>query len=66
MSPPFDQLDFLYTPSRDVAADARWFTEVLGGRPSRSTRWRDPARPTISSAVSTFEFFPAAFSFALL
>jgi hypothetical protein len=32
MSPPFDQLDFLYTPSGDVAADARWFTEVLGGR----------------------------------
>jgi hypothetical protein len=29
---PFDQLDFLYTPSADVAADARWFTEVLGGR----------------------------------
>ena len=32
MSSPFDQLDFLYTPSGDVAADARWFTEVLGGR----------------------------------
>ena len=32
MSPPFDQLDFLYTPSGDVAADVRWFTEVLGGR----------------------------------
>ena len=32
MSPPFDRLDFLYTPSGDVAADARWFTEVLGGR----------------------------------
>ena len=32
MSPPFEQLDFLYTPSGDVAADARWFTEVLGGR----------------------------------
>jgi hypothetical protein len=23
-------LDFLYTPSADVAADVRWFTEVLG------------------------------------
>ncbi|MEA2533668.1 MAG: hypothetical protein QOJ93_1479, partial [Actinomycetota bacterium] len=32
MSPPFEQLDFLYAPSGDVAADARWFTEVLGGR----------------------------------
>ena len=32
MSPPFGQLDFLYTPSGDVAADVRWFTEVLGGR----------------------------------
>ena len=26
------QLDFLYTPSRDVAADAAWFVEALGGR----------------------------------
>ena len=30
--PPFEQLDFLYTPSRDVAADLAYFTEVLGGR----------------------------------
>jgi len=29
---PFLQLDYLYTPSADVAADARYFTEVLGGR----------------------------------
>ncbi len=29
---PFAQLDYLYTPSRDVAADAKMFTEVLGGR----------------------------------
>ena len=28
----FLQLDYLYTPSKDVAADARFFTEVLGGR----------------------------------
>ena len=28
----FEQLDFLYIPSSDVAADARYFTEVLGGR----------------------------------
>jgi hypothetical protein len=27
----FRALDFLYTPSRDVPADARYFTEVLGG-----------------------------------
>ena len=29
---PFAQLDFLYTPSGDVAADVRYFTEVMGGR----------------------------------
>jgi hypothetical protein len=29
---PFLELDYLYTPSQDVAADARYFTEVLGGR----------------------------------
>lgn len=31
-SSPFDRLDFLYTPSTDVAADLEYFTEVLGGR----------------------------------
>jgi predicted enzyme related to lactoylglutathione lyase len=31
-TPPFEQLDFLYTPSRDVPADLAYFTEVLGGR----------------------------------
>jgi hypothetical protein len=30
--PPFERLDFLYTPSRDVASDLAYFTEVLGGR----------------------------------
>lgn len=29
---PFDQLDFLYTPSDDVARDMAYFTEVLGGQ----------------------------------
>ena len=29
---PFEQLDYLYTPSRDVAADMRFFIDVLGGR----------------------------------
>lgn len=29
---PFESLDFVYTPSRDVAADVRHFTEALGGR----------------------------------
>jgi hypothetical protein len=29
---PFQQLDFVYTPSRDVAADLAYFTQVLGGR----------------------------------
>jgi hypothetical protein len=29
---PFQQLDFLYTPSRDVATDLVYFTKVLGGR----------------------------------
>jgi hypothetical protein len=28
----FEQLDFLYTPSSDVAVDMAYFTEVLGGR----------------------------------
>ena len=28
---PFEQLDFLYIPSADVAADARYFADVLGG-----------------------------------
>ncbi len=27
-----EHLDYLYMPSRDVAADAAYFTEVLGGR----------------------------------
>lgn len=31
-SPRFEQLDFLYTPSTDVAGDAAWFCDVLGGR----------------------------------
>ena len=30
---PFLQLDFLYMPSSDVAADMAYFTSVLGGRP---------------------------------
>jgi len=29
---PFSQLDYLYIPSTNVAADAKYFTEVLGGR----------------------------------
>ncbi len=28
----FESLDYLYTPSRDVADDVRYFTEVLGAR----------------------------------
>lgn len=28
---PFEQLDFIYTPSADVARDMRYFVEVLGG-----------------------------------
>lgn len=27
-----EQLDFIYTPSDDVASDVRYFTDVLGGR----------------------------------
>jgi hypothetical protein len=27
-----ESLDYLYMPSRDVAADMRWFVDVLGGR----------------------------------
>lgn len=29
---PFQQLDFVYTPSRELVADLEYFTEVLGGR----------------------------------
>ena len=29
---PFDRLDFLYVPSRDVAGDLAYFRDVLGGR----------------------------------
>jgi hypothetical protein len=29
---PFEQLDFLYVPSRDVVGDLAFFSEVLGGR----------------------------------
>jgi hypothetical protein len=29
---PFGPLDFVYTPSQDVVADATYFTDVLGGR----------------------------------
>ncbi|MHB8587362.1 MAG: VOC family protein [Candidatus Dormibacteraceae bacterium] len=29
---PFEQLDYLYTPSGDVVADLRYFVDVLGGR----------------------------------
>jgi hypothetical protein len=28
----FQQLDYLYVPSRDVAADVAYFTDVLGAR----------------------------------
>ena len=28
----FESLDYLYTPSADVAADMRWFADKLGGR----------------------------------
>ena len=28
----FEQLDFIYMPSRDVLADLRYFTEVLGAQ----------------------------------
>lgn len=31
-APPFDRLDFLYTPSGHVARDLKYFVEVLGGR----------------------------------
>jgi hypothetical protein len=31
-APPFERLDFPYTPSTDVPRDLRYFTEVLGGR----------------------------------
>ncbi len=30
--PTFEGLDYVYMPSRDVAADTAYFTDVLGGR----------------------------------
>src|SRR4051794_29345709 len=33
MTAVFERLDFLYVPSRDVAADLRWFTSALGAEP---------------------------------
>jgi len=32
LSVPFEQLDYVYTPSSDVAADARRLVDQLGGR----------------------------------
>ena len=29
---PFEGLDFIYMPSRDVAADSAYFVDILGGR----------------------------------
>jgi hypothetical protein len=29
---PFERLDYVYMPSRDVAADLAWFRDILGGR----------------------------------
>ena len=31
-APPFEALDFVYHPSRDVKRDLTYFTDVLGGR----------------------------------
>jgi hypothetical protein len=28
----FDSLDYIYMPSRDVAADMKWFVEILGAK----------------------------------
>lgn len=32
LTPPFESLDFVYTPSSDVPADLEYFTKILGGR----------------------------------
>ena len=32
MALPFEQLDFVYMPTRDPSADMEYFTAVLGGR----------------------------------
>ena len=32
VAPPFQSLDFVYTPSRDVRADLDYFTSTIGGR----------------------------------
>lgn len=31
-TPPFESLDYVYMPSRDVSADLAWFNDVLGAR----------------------------------
>jgi hypothetical protein len=48
----FESLDYLYTPSSDVPADVRYFTEVLGGRlvfaiddGQCASRWSSSATP---------------------
>ncbi len=32
LQPPFERLDFVYTPSSDVPGDMAYFVDVLGGR----------------------------------
>ncbi|MCW2954394.1 MAG: Glyoxalase-like domain [Conexibacter sp.] len=32
LEPLFERLDFIYMPSRDVAADVAYYTDVIGGR----------------------------------
>ena len=53
----FEALDFVYTPSRDVAADLADFTTVLGGRlvfaiedGGVGPRWSSCRRPAIDPA----------------
>ena len=62
----FDRLDFVYLPSRDVAADVRHFTGGLGAElvtpgPSalRSTSSPGPRRPGGSRAAGTSDGYPS-------
>jgi hypothetical protein len=51
-TPPFQQLDFVYAPSRDVAADLAYFTQILGGRVVFAVQ-------TMAARVAAMELTPA-------
>jgi hypothetical protein len=52
-SAPLEALDFLYTPSTDVAADMAYFSDVLGGRIVFAVE-------AMGTRVAAIEFAPGA------